>query len=76
VAKLIGRQASGVLVGIGAVSIAGHAIRTLLYDISPQNPQSLTVAIFLVTLTAVLATVIPVLDASETEPAETLRAEN
>jgi predicted permease len=81
VATLIGKQtavmtASGVFVGVGAALLAGRGVRTLLYGISPQDPQSLLAAVAFVVLTAALATILPVLDATETEPAETLRAEN
>jgi predicted permease len=81
VARLIGKQtivmtACGVLAGMGAALLAGRAIRTLLYGISPEDPPSLIAAVVFIALTAALATVLPVLDAMDTEPAEALRAEN
>jgi predicted permease len=81
VAALIGKQTvamtlSGVAAGLSAALLAWRAVRTLLYGISPQDPQSLLAAIFLVALTAALATVFPVLRATETEPAEALRLDN
>jgi len=80
VAQLIGRQtlmmtASGVLAGLSAGLFGSHAIRVLLYDISRQAPVSLISAILFVAVTAGLATVFPVLDATKTEPVNTLRAE-
>ncbi|HMF76766.1 MAG TPA: FtsX-like permease family protein, partial [Bryobacteraceae bacterium] len=68
--------AAGILAGLGAALLAGHGIRALLYGISPQDPESLLAAVFLVAMTAALATVFPVLHATETEPADTLRLEN
>jgi predicted permease len=81
VATLIGKQTvamvvGGILAGLGAALLAGRGVRALLYGISPQDPQSLLAAVLLVALTAALATVFPVLNATGTEPAETLRAEN
>lgn len=81
IAALIGGQtvimmAIGVAAGLGCALIAGSGTRSLLYGISPDDPQSLAAAIFFVALTAVLATLFPVLRAIRTEPAQTLREEN
>jgi predicted permease len=81
VAKLIGGQtvvmaAGGIVVGLGAALLAGRAVGALLYGISPQDSASLLAAVFLVLLTAALATLFPVMSAIETEPADALRLEN
>ena len=81
IAKLIGDQtlivmAVGAAAGLGCALIAGPAIRSLLYGISPADPKSLAAAIFFVAFTTVLATLFPVVRAIRTEPANTLREEN
>jgi hypothetical protein len=81
VAELIGGQtfimmSVGVAAGLSGALIATPGVRSLLYGISPEDPKSLAAAIFLVAITAVLATLLPVLRAIRTPPAQTLREEN
>jgi putative ABC transport system permease protein len=81
IAKLIGGQtlimtAAGAAVDLGFALLAVRAVRSLLHGVSPQDPKSLDAAIFLVVLTAALATLFPVLRAVHTEPTQTLRQEN
>jgi predicted permease len=80
IAQLIGGQALimtavGAAVGLGSALIAAPAIRSLLYGISPEDPRSLAASILFVTVTVALATLVPVVRAIRTEPAETLREE-
>lgn len=80
VAKLIAVQTFAMsIVGIGAglfgALLTGRAIRSLLYATSPQDPIALTGAGIFVTLVAVVATLGPVLEAVQIQPAETLRIE-
>jgi MacB-like periplasmic core domain/FtsX-like permease family len=81
IAKLIGGQtlimtAAGAAAGLGFALLAVGAVRSLLYGVSPEDPKSLAAAIFLVVLTAAMATLFPVLRAVYTEPAQALRQEN
>jgi predicted permease len=81
VARMIGGQTvvmatAGIVAGLGAALLAGRAVGALLYGVSPQDPVSLIAAVFLVVLTAALATMFPVMSATETEPADALRLEN
>jgi len=81
VARLIARQtliitAAGIALGLAAALITGPAIRSLLYGISATDPESFAAAAIFVLVIAAAATAIPVMDALETQPAETLRIEN
>ncbi len=80
VAKLIARQtfamsAAGIITGLGAALLAGPAIRSLLYGISPQDPRALAAAAIFVGLIAIGATIGPASQAVQVQPAETLRIE-
>lgn len=81
IAELIGSQtlvmmAVGVTIGLGLALMVAPAIRSLLYGISPEDPKSLAAAALLVAITTALATLLPVIRAIRTEPAQTLREEN
>jgi hypothetical protein len=67
--------ATGIAAGLAAAFLAGPAIRSLLYGISPQDPTMLAAAGIIVVLTAMAATIGPVLVAVQTPAAETLRIE-
>jgi predicted permease len=80
IGKLIARQtlvmtAVGIVVGLGAALAAGYAIQSLLYGISPQDPESLIAAIIFVALTAAAGTVFPVIRATRVDPMVALRYE-
>jgi ABC-type antimicrobial peptide transport system permease subunit len=80
VAALIARQTfamtvTGIVAGLGAAVLAGPAIRSLLYGISPQDPTALAAAAIFVVLIAIVATIGPTMDAVQVQPAEALRME-
>ncbi len=80
IGKLIARQTlvmmgAGIIAGLGAAFAAGHAIRSLLYGISPQDPKSLIAAVIFVALTAAAGTIIPAVRAARVDPMVALRYE-
>jgi predicted permease len=80
-AGLIARQtlamvAAGMIVGLGAASVAASGIRSMLFNISPHDAQSVASAIVFVTVMATAATAVPVMRAISNEPAEALRYEH
>ena len=80
VTKLIAQQTAamtvlGILAGVGAALLMGSLTRSLLYEISPQDPTLLAAAALVVAIIATAATAVPVLDAVRTRPSETLRIE-
>ena len=81
VVELIARQTlvmaiSGIALGLAVSFIAGPLIRSLLYDLSPNDPESFALTGMFVAVLATLATVAPVLNAIRIQPAEALRLEN
>jgi ABC-type antimicrobial peptide transport system permease subunit len=80
-ATLIARQTlamvtAGIILGVGAGSVAASGIRSILFDVSPQDPKSILAAIMFVAVIALAATAAPVIRAINKEPAEALRYEN
>lgn len=80
IAALTARQTlvmagAGITVGLGAALAMSPLIRSLLYGVSPQDPQSLIAAAIFVIVVAALATAIPALRAAQVEPAIALRHE-
>jgi hypothetical protein len=80
IGKLIARQTlimmgAGIIAGLGAAFAVGHAIRSLLYGISPQDPKSLIAAVIFVALTAAAGTIIPAVHAARVDPMVALRYE-
>ncbi len=66
----------GALAGLGAALTAGSVIRSMLFDISPQDATSIVSAVAFVVLVAATATAVPVLRAVRRDPAEALRQED
>ncbi len=66
----------GVVVGLAVALLAGPALRSLLYGVSPEDPAALAAAAIFVAIVALAAAVMPALDAAQVDPAETLRLEN
>jgi cell division protein FtsX len=66
---------TGVLLGLAASLLMAPVIRSLLYDVQPQDPVTLATAVILVAVIAVGATIGPLIDAIQTPAAEVLRAE-
>ncbi len=80
IGKLIARQtlamtAAGIISGLGAALAAGHAIHSLLYGISPEDPKSLIAAMIFVALTAAAGTIFPAVRATRVDPMVALRYE-
>jgi len=80
IGKLIAGQtlamtAAGTISGLGAAFVAGHAIRSLLYGISPQDPKSLIAAVIFMALTAAAGTIFPAVRATRVDPMVALRYE-
>jgi predicted permease len=80
VVKLVARQTlimtvTGVAAGLAAAALAGHAIRSVLYGLSPSDPISFAGAGLFVAIVALLATIGPVLYATRIKPAEALQVD-
>jgi ABC-type antimicrobial peptide transport system permease subunit len=75
VRRSLGLAASGVVLGLVASMAASGAIRSLLYDVSPVDPLTLSIVGALLTGAAVAASVPTAWRASRVNPTETLRAE-
>jgi len=66
---------AGVAVGIAGSFALAHTIRGLLFDLSPNDPISLLVAVAVLLMTATLATWIPSYRAACIDPVVALRSE-
>jgi ABC-type lipoprotein release transport system permease subunit len=65
----------GLVVGlIGAVA-AGQVVRSALYGVDPIDPVAFAVAVGVLVLSALVATVVPCWQAVHVDPAESLRAD-
>jgi ABC-type antimicrobial peptide transport system permease subunit len=67
--------AAGILIGGTAGYFLAPTIREMLYQISPGDPLTFTVAACLMLLVASLAALIPAYRASKVDPVIALRAE-
>lgn len=67
--------AVGVVLGVGASLVGGRFVRSLLYDVSPTDPLSITFAGVALACVGLAATIIPAWRASSVAPAEALRPE-
>lgn len=65
----------GLAAGVGAALLSAHIITSLLFDTSPADPLSASVAIGCLALAAALAAIIPAVRAASVNPNEALRAE-
>jgi hypothetical protein len=65
----------GLAAGVGAALLSAHIITSLLFDTSPADPLSASVAIGCLALAAALAAIIPAVRAASANPNEALRAE-
>lgn len=79
-AAMIGRRTiamvtAGVVVGIAGASAASALIRSLLFNVSPQDPPAIAAAIAFVACVAAIATAWPLRRAIRNEPAAVLRDE-
>ncbi|MBI3281231.1 MAG: ABC transporter permease [Acidobacteria bacterium] len=66
---------AGLLLGVPAAMAAGRALRSLLYEVRPDNPAIVASMAALLATVALLACLIPARRATKVAPLETLRAE-
>jgi ABC-type antimicrobial peptide transport system permease subunit len=74
--RTLGMVVAGIIAGLGAASVAASGIRSMLFNVSPQDATSIAAAIVFVTVVAAAATAVPVIRAMRTEPADALRYEH
>jgi predicted permease len=67
---------AGIVLGLGGASVVASVVRSMLFDVSPQDAISLAGAVALVAALSAVATAIPVRRAMATVPAEALRDDN
>jgi len=67
--------AIGLLLGLGASALAGHALRSVLFGVSPTDPTSLAGTALLLAVVALLASMLPARRALRVDPLEALRAD-
>jgi ABC-type antimicrobial peptide transport system permease subunit len=65
----------GVLVGLAGVVSLTRFLSSLLFDINPLDPATLTSVIFLLLMVSAVACYIPALRATNADPASILREE-
>jgi putative ABC transport system permease protein len=66
---------AGLVIGLAAAAMLARSIATFLYGVQPLDPVTFGSAVVAVSLTAMIATVAPVLRARQLDPAVTLRSE-
>jgi ABC-type lipoprotein release transport system permease subunit len=65
----------GLAIGVPAALIAGHLLRSQLYQITGYNPRIILAACTALILSALVASVVPARRASAVEPMQALRTE-
>jgi predicted permease len=65
---------TGMVIGIGGALVSGQMLRTLLFDVSPADPVTLTIVIGVIAMVATTACLVPALRATKVDPITTLRA--
>lgn len=73
--RTLAMLALGIPVGLGAASLVASSIRSMLFNVSPQDGVSLTAAVVVVAVAASVATAVPTVRIMRMDPAETLRYE-
>jgi predicted permease len=63
----------GLIAGVAGAIAAGRLLRTLLFNVSPQDPMTIAVVVLVMGLVAALACLIPALRATRVDPLTTLR---
>ena len=66
---------TGLGIGVAASLAMSRFVSSFLYDVSPTEPAAFAVAVLLLTLVAVLASLVPARRACRTDPMTALRAE-
>jgi predicted permease len=69
----IGMALAGIVVGVAAATLLTRVMASLLYDVRPTDLQTFAIAAVGLTLTALIASLVPALEAARIDPAETLR---
>jgi ABC-type antimicrobial peptide transport system permease subunit len=65
----------GGMLGLGAALATGQLLKSLLYNVGPRDPVTYVAVVFLLTLVALAATLIPARAAMKVEPLVALRYE-
>jgi putative ABC transport system permease protein len=79
VALIVGQAARVVLsaaaLGVGAALVMGRLIQTLLYEVRPQDPATLSATVFILIATSLVASYIPIRRVLAKNPIASLRNE-
>ncbi len=80
VAAMVARQglvlcAAGIVAGLALVALVGRFLRSLLYEVTPTDPVTLSLAAATLLAFALLASWVPALRAARVDPMEALRAD-
>jgi len=65
----------GLMLGVALALAAGPVLKSQLYGFNPHDPMVIAIAVVVLALSALIATLIPALRASSISPAEALRSE-
>jgi ABC-type antimicrobial peptide transport system permease subunit len=65
----------GLVIGLGAALVLGQIVQSMLYNVSPRDPLTLTAIIVLLLLVSFFACLLPARRATKVNPIEALRAE-
>jgi predicted permease len=63
----------GIVLGVGAALLLGRLARSMLWQVQPHDPLTITAVVGLLAIVAALATLVPAVRASRTDPASVLR---
>ena len=69
------RAGAGVIIGVAASVLATRAVQGMLYGVLPGDPLSHATAVGVVLVTALVATLLPALQAARVDPVRALRAD-
>ncbi len=69
----LGLSIAGALIGLAGAAAVGRVLRGLLWEVTPTDPATLAAVLVVLPTTALVATFIPALRASRTDPMEALR---
>jgi predicted permease len=75
VREAMGHTAAGMVVGVGAVLATSRVVRSLLFDVQPNDPATLAAAVGILVLVCFVAASLPARRASKLAPMEALREE-
>jgi ABC-type antimicrobial peptide transport system permease subunit len=67
--------ASGLIVGLGAALVLTRFVRTILYEISPNDPATFAVVAITLATVAVAGALVPARRASRVDPVIAIRSE-